>query len=456
MELLNNQKVNFNVKAGSISGDKFFHICCWLFLVCFFFTPDGFGFYLGFLFNAKRIFMFMLYGMIIFNKKRLNQFWQDVKSYKVINIVLGLYMFVRIYTAVYRTSLKSFTNDFLDVVLVLYIFLYLLKHELSVVKLQKIIENGLLVLSIFAVIEFSTGFNFFSLLDTADQFITEISRLNSARVTSICRHAIITGWYFSFLGFFTCIDFEKNKLYLFRRPIHFLLSMIVIFMTGSRAPIGLFFVGIVLILIFSNKDQLIKSLIIIAILLIIFSFVIIVTYNTSFAQYILRMITSAIDGVFGTTLSYQFGGERFIASTEYREALKKVFYLDYFNKFIGRGVGYELSVVIDGYWLMSCDNAYVGMYIIFAYPGLITFILLLLLCLIYMAICFFKYKNRAAAGLMGIFIPYVLLIWNVALMGSFMCIMAILAIVYTLFINEKQKRKGEDNAIENYQRRIRH
>ena len=57
---------------------------------------------------------------------------------------------------------------------------------------------------------------------------------------------------------------------------------------------------------------------------------------------------------------------------------------------------------------------------------------------------------------MAILIPYVLLIWNVALMGSFMYIAALFAITYVLFDKEKQKKEGKDNAIENYQRRIRH
>lgn len=456
MELLNNQKINYNIKEGSTSGDKIFRVCCWLFLVCFFFTPDGFGFYLRFLFSGKRIMMFTLYAMIIFNKRRFNEFLQDLRNCKIINIVMGLYMLVRIYTAIYRTSLTTFTNDFLDVVLVLYVMIYVLKHEINIVDLQKLIEIGLVVLCFVGIIEFLTEFNLFSLLNTSGQFINTNSRQGNARVTSVCRHAIITGWYFSMLCFFTCIDFEKNSVYLFRKPVHFLLSMVVVFMTGSRAPLGLFFLGVLLVLVFSNKDNLIKSLLIIGIFLIVFSLIIVITYPTPFAQYVLRMITSAIDGVFGTTISYQFGGERFAASTEYRQALKKVFYLDYFNKFIGRGMDYNFSVVIDGVWLLSCDNTYVGMYVMYAYPGLATFVLFLVVCLLYMLVGFFKYKCRALVGFVSILVSYACLIWNVALMGSFMYVVALFAITYVLFDKEKQKRKGEDNAIENYQRRIRH
>ena len=77
--------------------------------------------------------------------------------------------------------------------------------------------------------------------------------------------------------------------------------------------------------------------------------------------------------------------------------------------------------------------------------------------LIYMGVGLFKYKTRAFGGFLAIFIPYILLIWNVAFMGSFMYIVALFAITYVLFDKEKQKQKeGEDNAIENYQRRIRH
>ena len=173
----------------------------------------------------------------------------------------------------------------------------------------------------------------------------------------------------------------------------FLLVTVVIFLTGSRSPIGVYILGVVLVIIFSKGDQKMKSLLIMAAFVLMLSAVLAVTYNTSFGRYILRMITAAIDGLLGTELSLQFGGDIYTYSSGYRDALYKVFDLKYFNKFVGRGVSYRLSVAIDGSWLLSCDNSYVLLYIQLAYPGLIIFFALCGLFIFYCLKCIFKYKN---------------------------------------------------------------
>lgn len=456
MELLNNQKINYNLKAGVTTGDKIFHICCWLFLVAFFLLPDNFGFYLGMLFSAKRIMLFMCYAFIIFSGKRSNQFWQAIKKCVVLNVCIILFMMVRVITAIWRTDLNSFAYDLLDSVLVFYLFLYIIMYEINFISFQKFVEITVFILCVCGLIEYIFHYNVFNLLNTAKQFITSDSRLSNARVTANCHHSIIFGYYLSMLCFITCIDFNKNKLFLFRRPILYIFSLTIIFMTGSRAPIGLFICGSFLLVFLSDKDHLIKSLIYIAIFLIIFSLIIVATYSTSFAQYILRMVTSAFDGIFGTTLSYQFGGENFSYSTEYRRLLMKVFDLDYFSKFIGQGVSYELSVIVEGSWIRSCDNSYVAIFIAYAYPGLIVFWILMGAFFGYIVVGFIVYKNRAFCAIFVALLSYLFLIKNVAMMGSFMYIMALLAITYVIFYKEKQKNEGKDNAIENYQRRIRH
>lgn len=455
MEKTTAKKIEYVIPRGSVGDKSAFRTACWLFLVALFLLPDSFGIRIGILFTAKRVMTIICYLLIIFNKERLNIFWRQIKKSVLINVVVILYAVNMLLTAVYRRDLNSFMNDFLFCILILYLLIYILQNEIKIVNVQKLLEIALLVLAFFAVIEFATGFNCFSLLNTSGEFILTNSRQGNSRVTSICHHAIIFGWYMSMLTLLTCIDFKKNKLYLFRKPVHFVLGMIVVFLTGSRAPIGLFFVGAFLVVVFSNKDNLIKSLLIIAMFLIVFGGIIALTYKTDFSQYILRMITSAIDGVFGTTISYQFGGERFVASTEYRHALKQVFKLDYFNKFMGRGISYELSVVIDGYWLQSCDNTYVSMYISYAYPGLVLFALFLAIMVGYCLVGMFKYKIRACGGILAVAVIYLLLIWNVALMGSLAFVMCLYAFAYVLVEKEKTK-KGEKNAIEDYQRRVRH
>lgn len=422
-----------------------FHKCCRLFLVAFFILPDAFGFRLGFLFSAKRIMMFICYGLIIFNPNRLNGFIRTMKRNKTVNLVVALYMFVRLYTAVYRFDINTFAGEFLDGVMVFYLFLYILKYEIKIAELLKFIRITLYILCVLSFIEYFTGFNVFSLLNFAkgDLVVGGNARLDSNRVSGPCHHAIHFGIYITFLFVLSCYNEEKNKIYLFNKPVLFVFSTLSVLFAGSRGPFGLYVILILILPLFSKKDDLIKSYMIIACILIVLSFFTLVFYDTDFGQYIMRMITSSIDGIFGTELSIKFGGARFNDSTLYREALKQVFKIDYFNKLVGRGVSYNLSVVIDGYWLQSCDNSYIMTYITLAYPGLIVLILFMLTLFIVSIKGYLKYKDRLFVATVIILVNYLINVWFVAFMGTFMYIWMLLALICILYNGYKDKEKKE-------------
>lgn len=433
-------------KAVETTGTAgIFSKCCWLYLIAFFILPDAFGFRLGFLFSAKRIMMFVCYGLIIFNPNRLNGFIRTMKSNKTVNVVVAVYIFVRLYTAVYRLDVNTFAGEFLDGVMVFYLFLYILKNEIKIAELLKFIRITLYILCVLSFIEYFTGFNVFSLLNFAKDGLSigGNERLDSNRVSGPCHHAIHFGIYVTLLFALSCYNEEKKKIYLFNKPVLFVFSTLAVLFAGSRGPFGLYLILILILPLFSKKDDIIKSYMILSCALIVLCFFTIVFYNTDFGQYVMRMITSSIDGIFGTELSIEFGGARFTDSTLYREALKEVFNLDYFNKLVGRGVSYNLSVVIDGYWLQSCDNSYVLTYIALAYPGLIVLILFMLTLFIISIKGFLKYKDRLFIAVLIVLVNYFINVWFVAFMGTFMYIWMLLALICTLYNGYKDKEKKE-------------
>ncbi len=435
--------INYKVSSGAQSGTKLFTMCAWLYFIAFFLLPDDCGFYLGALFSAKRIMLFICWAIVLFNKRCLNELFNCIKKVKVLNILVALHMGVRIFVAIYRKSFNSFTIEFIVAVLVVYMFYFILHKYISVEKFLKFIEIVLYIICIAGFLEFFVGFNVFSLFATLGNRTSPI-RAGFTRIYGNTHHPILLGVYVTILFFLTCMDYKERNLYLFRRPWLFGLSVVTVFMSGSRAPIGIFLASIILCVLLSKKNEMIKSILILIVITLIFATVVVLTIKTEFGRYIMRMITSAIDGIFGTTLSYAYGGEAFAASTAYRDALNKVFKLKYFSPLIGRGFDLSFSVVIDGVWLHSCDSGYVMTYVQWAYPGLIILIGFFALIIIIGLIGMFKYKNRAFAGFIIITIGYMCNIDTVAFMGSFMYMWMIMALTF-IFINKEKQTKEIEN-----------
>ncbi len=433
------------LSAGATTGSQVFHTCCWLYLIAFFILPDECGFRLGFLWSAKRIMMFVCYAMILFNRRRLTDFWTDVQGCTGPNVLMGLYLFVRGYTMLYRMSIYCVTGFLLDEILVFYLFVYLLRHEVSVEQLLRFLRLCLVILALEGIWEAATGINLFGLLRFAGEVTTaSMTRGENARVVGNCHHAIQYGMYLALLFVLSCVDPVKKRLYLFYRPGLFVLAMAAVFLSGSRAPFGVFLLTVALICLFSNRDERRKSLLILAAIVAAFTLLIMAVFRTSFGRQVMTMLCTVVDGVLGTEYAHLYTTASFTGSTEYREALAKVFELPYLNKLVGRGASYAISIVIDGYWLRSVDNSYVMAYIQFAYPGLF----LLIGQGIYMAGSalrgLWRYRNGLFAAVALVVVNYFLNIWYVAMMGTFMYIWMLLALLTVVRQQEDNRGKREE------------
>lgn len=118
-------------------------------------------------------------------------------------------------------------------------------------------------------------------------------------------------------------------------------------------------------------------------------------YRTTIGQYIMMQITSLIDEFLETDYSLAYGAdvETLQLSEEYREYLPRIFTLDWMNPLVGRGVKHVFAVEFDGIYIHSIDNYYVSQFIKYAYPGLATYVLFLLVTLGAMIGGIWKYRS---------------------------------------------------------------
>lgn len=446
MSATQRKSLNVDLSPGAATGSQIFHTCCWLYLVAFFILSDGVGFRFIFLWSAKRIMLFICYGQILFNRERLTVFCRDVQKCVGPNIFLLLHEFIRFYTAVYRRDLYCIYGSILDEVMVFYLFIYILKHEITLKEFIRFIQIALTILCIEGLWEAATGVNLFGLISFAEEGWGVYGvRAGNSRICGNMHHSIGFGIYLSILFILSCVDVERNKLYLFRSPVLFVLTSVCVFLTGSRAPLGIYLMSIGLLCLFSGRDERIKSILILAALASGFALFTMLVYRTEIGRQIMFMLTAMWDAVFDTDYSINWGGS-LRGSTEYRDALAKVFDLWYFNKLMGRGASYGLSVVIDGYWLRSCDNSYVGMYITYAYPGLAMMIGHLVSILGYAVHGFHKYRSALFAAAFLMAICYYINIWYVATMGTYFYMWMLFALTY--LASKNQIKIKEDNTNE--------
>ncbi len=156
-----------------------------------------------------------------------------------------------------------------------------------------------------------------------------------------------------------------------------LIGIIVnIFATGSRSSLGIMFAEIVLMLILSDKEHNRENIFAIVSGLVAFTVILFVFQGTSFGKYILLQITSLIDSFFNTQFSLKYGSDltQLNQSSAYRDLLHQIFKVDWLNPFLGIGRKRSFSSVVNGLVVTSIDNFYIAEYIRYAYPGMLSYI----------------------------------------------------------------------------------
>ena len=333
--------------------------------------------------------------------------------------------------------------------LFLFLLIYVIKNEIGVEKFLKIVCGCTYVLCILGIQEFITGVNLFHKFQTLNAHIVQFVRSGSLRIMGPCGHALGYGLLLFILFTFCCIDIERNEINVLRRPILFLLIIINVFLTGSRSTLALFVLQVFILFLFSPPKT--KKITVIFLLVVLAGVVgmVVIAPGSGISRYIMMQVTSVIDTILGTNYALAYGAEssRLNDSTVYRSALPKIFFLDYLNPILGRGVSRRNGFVIDGMNIISIDNFYVVQYIKYAYTGLVSYLWFVISSLLDVVKAWHKRKKTIyIVVFIGLLIYYINL-WWVDSLQTLRYAYALFAVVYVYMIEEghinSTKRKRE-------------
>lgn len=404
-----------------------------LFFAAIFFLPDYFGIRIGVVLNGQRLAVAIALIWIFFSSKRRKQLLHLVFSNRDIWLIL-LYLFVCFYTMVFRTNLGTLMNPLLDMIAVYFLTVYFLRYECSIEQVLRIIITCAWILSVLAFVEMLTKTNLFSYLITIKGMGGGgLFRDGVYRVGGNCAHPLGYGLYLLLLFPLSCYNYRLNRLDIMNRPVLELLLLVNAYGTGSRSTLGLILLECVLIVCAGNWENLKKAVVISAPLFCMGVVLYLLFYETAPVQALSVRVLTTIDGALGTNLARKLLNYNSLildGSTDYRKYLVKIFFLDWLNPVIGQGNGFSFSAMIEGQAVISIDNFYVYTYIAYAYPGLISFLLLCLSQLRY-AVKGILYRQNAfyKALLIGVAV-YFLNLWYVEALGTLDYVFVLFGILY--------------------------
>ena len=375
--------------------------------------PQYFGIHIGFDFTTTRILNMLILAYFIFNRKAGNHFLRSMLDVQLTPFFI-VYMFVMIYTTVLRVNVNTFFLNFLDI-LTFYMVYYGIRYVIGVKKAIDWTVKFAAGISIYGIIEYVLKFSPMSkFFLTLPSVAVSGFRSGQFRISGPCVHPIAYGMLLILLLAVICIDYERDEIYLFKHPVVLILLLLNIFLTGSRGPLGIAVLEVLLIIIFSKRINKKKTFIVLGALLIAAVIVEAVIYNTSIGQYIMMQITSVIDEVFGTSFSLKYGANLDLLnmSSDYRDYLPRIFTVEWLNPLVGQGANAQVGFEFDGTYIKSIDNFYVALYIRYAYPGLITFVAIQVMSIVYMVRTAIRHHSSlCAATAIAIFAYSVSLYW---------------------------------------------
>lgn len=375
--------------------------------------PQYFGIHIGFDFTTTRILNMLILAYFIFNRKAGNHFLRSMLDVQLTPFFI-VYMFVMVYTTVLRVNVNTFFLNFLDI-LTFYMVYYGIRYVIGVKKAIDWTVKFAAGISIYGIIEYVLKFSPMSkFFLTLPSVAVSGFRSGQFRISGPCVHPIAYGMLLILLLAVICIDYERDEIYLFKHPVVLILLLLNIFLTGSRGPLGIAVLEVLLIIIFSKRINKKKTFIVLSALIILAVIVEAAIYNTSLGQYIMMQITSVIDEVFGTSFSLKYGANLDLLnmSSDYRDYLPRIFTVEWLNPLVGQGANAQVGFEFDGTYIKSIDNFYVALYIRYAYPGLITFVAIQVMSIVYMVRTAIRHHSSlCAATAIAIFAYSVSLYW---------------------------------------------
>lgn len=423
---------------------KIFYFLNMFLLITDYLMPQYFGIHIGFDFTCTRVGNVLILAYFLLNPKLFTHFLRMIVRCKL-TIPFALYLFVAGYTMVLRADINAFFMVFLEI-LTLYMLIYAIRYCVGVKKaIQWAVYSGYFF-GFLGLVDYVLGQSLMlKFLKTVPTTVSNVYRSGQYRIMGPCGHPLGYGLYMILLIPLASIDFEKKEVFLFKRPLLLMLLFINVFLTGSRSTLGIVVLECFLILLFSNAKNVKKTLLCLLAGIFMLGIFVVLFYNTGIGRYVLMQIASLIDQIFGTQYAAMFGAEtvRLEDSEEYRKMLPKIFTLDWLNPLIGRGVSRSFSAEIDGVFIQSIDNYYVSQYIKYAYPGLISYILIIISTLIGMIAGIIKHKSVIMKMTLVGTVCYFLNLWWVDALQTLKYEYIIIAIFYASYMVLEDKKDGK-------------
>ena len=338
-------------------------------------------------------------------------------------------------------------------ILTFYMLIFAIRYVIGIKRAIKTIIGCAYFLSAYGFVEFVAGKSLYlKFLKTVPTGVVNVVRSGYYRIMGPCGHALGYGLLLILFIAVACIDYEKDEMFLYKRPVLLLMLIGNVFLTGSRSSTAIMIIEILVIIVLSKKNQRKKAILYSAGILFAAAVFLLIFHNTKIGKYMLLQITILIDSAFGTQISLQFGAEtsRLEGSENYRNFLPYVFTLDWLNPLVGRGVKRSFGATIynsagESANIQSIDNYYVSQYIKYAYPGMITYCIFIITSFVTMIKGWINYKSDTIKVLIIGFTCYFVNLWWVDALQTLKFVYAFLAVFFAVTLYKKDMNTGKNN-----------
>ncbi len=415
--------------------------------------PQYFGIHIGYDFTCSRIADVILFVYALLQYRILNLYFKTVLKCSV-TIPLVLYLMVAGYTMILRADINAFMLVFLEI-LTFYILIVSIRYVIGINRTIRVIIGCAYFLSTYGFIEFAAGRSLFlKFLSTVPNKVANCYRSGYYRIMGPCGHPIGYGLLLILLVAIACYDYEKEKIYLFKRPVLLFMLLANTFLTGSRSSQGIVLVEVVVILLMSERKERKKTILYSVMIMGGLAFFLALTYKTKIGNYILMQITVLIDHALGTQYSVFFGADitTLENSENYREYLPLIFTLDWLHPLVGRGIKRTFGATFfdpDGnpIYIHSVDNYYLCQYIKYAYPGLFSYVAFILTGMITIVKKLIKNTSSLSKIILIAFCCYFINLWWVDALQTLKFVYIFLALFFAEMFWQKDKQKTKYNSI---------
>ena len=242
------------------SGEvKAFSFISFMFFFTLYVMPQYFGFPLPvFDFTVLRIMLIIMFLFILGIKNKQRKFLELIAQAPYSRILIP-YLFVLIYTAVFRTDINAFLNPVLELIS-FYLLIYVIGNCFGVKKTLEYILVFSWLLTVLGLAEYLLKSSPFSYLETIPGLSSgRFFRSGYYRIMGPANHSLGYGLILITMIPVICYDIEKEEINLLRHKLLMILAAANVFLTGSRSTLAVFLLEILMLALFStgtNKKSL--------------------------------------------------------------------------------------------------------------------------------------------------------------------------------------------------------